>query len=106
MEARHRFLRSAGTKRLHDLRKAARRLSSSFEDFRGAVPVKKRKHLKNLIELAGSARDAAVLRERLKSAFDPLERDVAKSMIKELRAREREYCKRTRDAAKSVRFKA
>jgi CHAD domain-containing protein len=105
MEARRRFLRSASTKRLHDLRKAARRLSSSFEDFRDVVPVQKRKRLKSLIDLTGCARDAAVLRERLEAALDPLERTVAKPMIRELRARERDYCKQTRDAVKDVRFK-
>jgi CHAD domain-containing protein len=105
MEARRRFLRSANAKRLHDLRKAARRLSCSLEDFRGVVPTHKHKRLKSLIDITGHARDAAVLRERLKRALDQVERDAASPMLKDLKARERDYLKRTRDALKDVRFK-
>ena len=106
LEARRRFLRSANAKRLHDLRKAARRLSCSLQDFRGVVPTHKHKRLKGLIEITGQARDAAVLRERLKAALDPLERETAAPMIRDLKERERDYLKRTRDALKDVRFKA
>ena len=106
MEARRRFMRNASAKRLHDLRKTARRLSCSLEDFRGVVPTRKHSRLKSLIDLTGYARDAAVLRERLKAALDPHESRVAKPMLKDLRARERDYLKRTREALKDVRFKA
>lgn len=106
MEARRRFLRNTSAKRLHNLRKAARRLSCSLEDFRGVVPTRKHKRLKGLIDTTGYARDAAVLRERLKAALDPHEGDAAAPMLKALRAREREYLTRTREALKDVRFKA
>lgn len=104
-EARRRFVRSASAKRLHDLRRAARKLSSTFEDFRGIIPTQKRKRLKALIELTGCARDAAVLREMLRASLDVRESKLVKPMLRDLRERERDYRNRACDAVKKLRFR-
>ncbi len=97
-------MRSPSTKRLHTLRRAARRLSGAFDDFRDIAAHPKRKKLRDLIELTGIARDAAVYRETLAAALDKREKESAKPMLHTLRERERDHLALVKDAVKKIRY--
>lgn len=106
MEARRRFLKRPSTKRLHDVRTAARRLRSLFEDFRNVLDARRQGRLHRLIVVAGEARDAAVLRKTLRGALEPRERRDGRAMLRELRARERACFSRVRRILAGLRYTA
>lgn len=97
-------MRSPGTKRLHALRRAARRLSGAFDDFRDIAAHPKRKKLRDLIELTGIARDAAVFRQTLRAALDKRERESAEPMLRMLRERERDHLDLVKESLRKMRF--
>ncbi len=101
--ARARFLRQPSAKRLHEVRITARRLRCIHEDMEGAVPPFSLKRLRRVIELTGDARDAAVLRETLRSALDARERRDARRLLRVLRRRERVALKRIAHALEGLR---
>ncbi len=102
--ARTRFLRQPSAKRLHDLRTSARRLRSLHEDLREAIPPFSLKRLRQLIDLTGEARDAAVMREALRDAIDVRERHAARGLLRTLRRRERIALKRIARTLEHVRL--
>lgn len=102
-QARARFLRQPSAKRLHDLRTTARRLRCIHDDMEGAIVPFSLKRLRNVIELTGDARDAAVLRETLRDALDARERRGARQLLRVLRRRERIALKRIAHALESLR---
>ncbi len=104
MKARRRFLKRPSTKRLHELRTAARRLRSLFKDFRDILRPRRFKRLRRLIDLTSDARDAAVLRETLRSALDTRERRDARTTLSELCARERACFSRVRRLLTGLRY--
>ena len=87
--ARRRFLRRPSASRLHELRTTARRLRSLHDDLHEAAPAFSIKRLRQLVDLTGEARDAAVLRDALRDVLDPREHRIARSMLRTLRQRER-----------------
>ncbi len=104
MVARRRFLKRPSAKHLHDLRMAARRLRSFFEDFRDVVPARRGKRLRRLIAVTGEARDAAVLRKTLRSALERRERHDGRPILRNLRARERACFTRVRRLLVKLRY--
>ncbi len=105
MKARRRFLERPSSKHLQELRTAARRLRSFFEDFRDVVRARRTKRLRRLIAVTGDARDAAVLRKTLRNALDSRERAAARSLLSELRAHERACFTRVRRVVAGLRYK-
>jgi len=105
MQARRRFLKRPSSKLLRDLRTAARRLRSLFEDFRDVIPARRRNALRRLIAITGEARDAAVLRKTLRDALDSRERPQARPLLRRLRARERTCFRQVRRALALLRYK-
>jgi len=97
-------MRSPSSKRLHTLRRAARRLSGTFDDFRDMAVHPKRKKLRDLIALTGVARDAAVLRATLRAALDTREREAAKPMLRMMREREHDHLVLVRKALAKLRY--
>ena len=106
MQARRRFLKRPSAKHLQDLRMAARRLRSFFEDFRDVVTARRGKRLRRLIALTGEARDAVVLRKTLRSALERRERHDGRPILRDLRARERACFTRVRRLAVKLRYRA
>jgi CHAD domain-containing protein len=104
-EARRRFLRRPSSKHLHELRTAARRLRSLFDDFHDVLRARRPRRLRRLIAVTGEARDAAVLRKTLRSALDTRERAAARATLRELRARERACFLRVRRLLAGLRYK-
>ena len=104
MRARRRFLRRPSSKHLHELRIAARRLRALFEDFRDVLTSQRRTTLSRLIQLTGEARDAAVLRKTLREAVDARERRDARTLLRDLRARERSCFSRVRRLLAKLRY--
>jgi len=102
--ARTRFLRQPSAKRLHDLRTSARRLRALHDDLREAIPPFSLKRLRQLIDLTGEARDAAVMREALRDAIDVRERHAARGLLRTLRRRERIALKRIARTLEHVRL--
>jgi CHAD domain-containing protein len=100
--ARARFLRRPSADRLHDVRVSARRLRSLCEDFQEALPPVRPKRLHRIIEMTGDARDAAVLREALRTALDARERKAARPLLRSLRKRERTMLARISRALKRI----
>lgn len=104
MRARRRFLKRPSGTCLHAVRIAARRLRSLLDDFADAVPNRRHKRLRALIDLTGVARDARVLRQTLRDALDAREREGGCEMLRFLRQRERHAIKRVRHALWRVKF--
>lgn len=94
-EARKRFLRRPTGKRLHDVRTAARRMRSLFEDLSSTIGVTDLKDLKRAINASGAARDADVLHGVLCCELDADERAFARDFLKDLRKRERRCTRKT-----------
>src|SRR5579872_7537985 len=80
--ARRRFVRNATDDHLHDVRTAARRLHSLLEDLADVVTLEQRKRLHKIVEASAVARDAAVLRVRLRRVLDEHERNDARPLLR------------------------
>ena len=106
MRARRRFLKRPSSKRLRELRAAAGRLRSLFEDFRDVLPWRKRNALRRLICLCGEARDAQALRSVLGDAIDSRERPGARTLARDLRTLERRCFRRVRRLLAPLRYTA
>lgn len=106
MRARRRFLKRPSSKHLRELRTAAGRLRSLFEDFRDVLPWRKRNALRRLISLCGEARDAAALGSALRDAIDSRERPSARTLVKVFRALERRCVRRVRRLLEPLRYTA
>ena len=106
MRARRRFLRRPSAKHLHDLRVAARRLRSFFEDFHDVVTARRAKRLRRLIAVTGEARDAVVLRKTLRNALERRERHDGRPILRNLQARERACSTRVRRLLVNLRYPA
>jgi CHAD domain-containing protein len=103
--ARQRYLKHPTENRLHDLRIAARRLRSLFDDVRDAIDLPQAKQVHRLIALLGEARDAAVLRTTLTSALDVREREAVRPLLRDLRHRERKGNTRVLHALERIELK-
>jgi CHAD domain-containing protein len=106
MKARRRFLKRPSSKHLYDVRTAAQRLRSLFNDFRDVLAARRRKRLHRLIALAGEARDAAVLRKTLRGALERRERHEGRTVLRELRARERSSFSHVRRVLAGLNYRA
>jgi hypothetical protein len=103
--ARRRFVRKPSEKRLHDVRTTGRRLRSLLEDVLDLAAHRKLlRRIKRAAAVTDAARNAAILGALLEGSTDERERELARPLVDELRAREKEATERARRRLRAVRF--
>lgn len=106
MRARRAFLKTASTRHLRELRGAARRLRSLFDDFGDLVPARRQKALARLLSTVAQATEIAGVRRILRKRADDRDEDLVTPMLRVLRQQERHWLRYAERAAAHLRYRA
>ncbi len=102
---RRRFVIKPTEKRLHELRTTGRRLRSLLEDAADLIPSRRLlRRVKRASAATDAARDASIILRLLQSSAAEGESELARSLLEELRRRERLAMQRARSYLRRVRF--
>jgi CHAD domain-containing protein len=103
--ARRRFVRKPNEERLHELRTTGRRFRSLLETAATVIPADRlRRQVKRAATATDAARDASILARLLEHSVDPLEADLARPLLDEVRAEQELATRRACKVMRRMRF--